>query len=716
MSNIQPVSKKTIKAIKKALENKPPLPFFTPTGKEGESKIHAINTAIAKIGSKIELIYAGDFSKDTGIKFPGNKEKINGIMPILFAINEVDFCNLTNYILNKLALEDTDNPSGVEKTVTKLQDKCKKLLNVIDSILINSDSINNNTVELKDIVKINEKITGILANPGDDFTISNIDELAILRANRTKYTKLNSKFKESLLVLRDFTQEIGSIIDDPDVLSLVPQLSQGNNFITDFTNKLDKTFTLENIPNEELRNILDKIKKLRAILSLIIGIQSAGDALAAAQSLTGLNIQKQLDKVQKSLDVGRIIPLIKKIVTFIDSINQVGQKLLKYIKLILIFVKLATVLVKVFKAIVKLFKRLPLPLKFLGFGKATRLNEVWVKALEKIDKQIDRLDQLSTLIKNVYTFCQNLTIKLQNINNQLQILQTNLQLCETTKDSPIIDEIIAARNKLVNTIEEINSFISDYNTATNTNLNTFGGFILQIQEEELVDQGVKYKRRRGVALDSAGIIVAQTDLTFATDTNIIIEELKLKLQNQGFIQSPGPTNSGFPDLDQLTADLTIDFDFIDQDTEEDDPESREIQNELDSVLDSINGLPKLRRRVREKVKKQLEVFKNEVQDGNTPENVSAPLSSTISNVSQGISTGAESTTANADILSTEQRTLLEKDLVRYKQLRNELVASRLGKPFGSLVIHSPTYKKYTDTIKQIEDKLDKDTKARLAGG
>ena len=709
-----PVSNRTARQIKKALEIKPKLPFFSPTAKGAESKIQIINTAIAKIGSKIELIYAGDLSKDSGIKFPGNKEKINGIMPILFALNEVDFCNLTNYILNKLALEDTDNPSGVEKTVTKLQDKCKKALKVIDSILINSDSFSNITVTLKDIVKINDKITGISANVGDDFTISNIDELAILRANPNKYTKLNTKFKESILALRDFTQEIGSIIDDPDVLSLIPQLSQGNNFITDFTNKLDKTYSLENIPNKEIQYILDKIKKLRAILSLIIGIQSAGDALAAAQSLTGLNIQKQLDKVQKSLDVGRIIPLIKKISYFVDNINQVGQKLLKYIKLALTFVKIATVLIKVFKAIIKLFKRLPLPLKFLMFGKATRLNATWQDAVKKIDDQIDRLDQLSALIKGIYVFCQNLTIKLQNINNQLQILQTNLQLCETTKDSPIVNEIISTRNKLVNTIEEINSFISNYNAATNANLNTFGGFILQIQEEELVDQGVKYKRRRGVALDSTGIIVAQTDLTFATDTNIIIEELKLKLQNQGLTQSPGPTNSGFPDLDRLTADMTIDFDFIDQDVEEDDQESKEIQNELDSVLDSIKGLPKLRRRVREKVNKQIESFKSEVQDGKVPDNVSNPLSSTISNVSQGISTGTESTTTNTDILSKENRDLLEKDLIRYKELRKQYVASRVA--FSSFINRTPTYIKYTDIIKQIEDKLDKDTKARLAAG
>ena len=708
MSN-NSVSNKSNVQVKKDLEKKPKLPLFSPTAKGGESKIGNINNAIAKIGSKIELIYAGDFSKDSGIKFPGKKEKINGIMPILFALNEVDFCNLTNYILNKLALEDVDNPSGIEKTVTKLQDKCKKLLKVIDSILINSDSFTSSNIVLKDIIKINEQITGISANIGDSYTISNIDELSILRANPTKYTKLNSKFKESLLILRDFTQEIGSIIDDPDVLSLIPQLSQGNNFITDFTNKLDKTFTLENISNKEIRNILDKIKKLRTILTLIVGIQSAGDALAAAQSITGLNIQKQLDKVQKTLDIGKIIPLIKKITSFVNSINQTGQKLLKYIKLALIFIKIATVLVKVYKAIIKLFKKLPLPLKFLMFGKSAKLNETWVKAISKIDDQINRLDQLSTLIKAIYVFCQNLIIKLQNINTQLQILQNNLQLCESTKDSPIIDEIIESRNKIIKTIEDINTFINDYNAATNANLNTYGGFILQIQEEELVDPNIKYKRRRGIALDSTGILVAQTDLTFATDINIIIEELKLKLQNQGLIQSPGPTNSGFPDLDQLTADMTIDFDFIDQDAEEDDQESKEIQDELNTVLDTIKGLPKLRRRVKQKVDKQLQDFKQDIQSGNTPENVSNPLTSTISNTSQGINTGVGTNTNNPDILSDEERLRLEQELQRNRDLLKNLLKSFISvlRDKNGPLIASTRLK-----IKEIEGKLQKDKVAR----
>jgi hypothetical protein len=122
-----------------------------------------------------------------------------------------------------------------------------------------------------------------------------------------------------------------------------------------------------------------------------------------------------------------------------------------------------------------------------------------------------------------------------------------MQVCNQTDNSPIINELDASRKRILKTIEDLDKFSNKYDQAINLNQNIFGGYILKIQEEEIVDEGIKYKRRRGIAIDSNGILVEQTDLTFATDTNIIIEELKLKLNNKGLVQSTGDTDSGFPD-------------------------------------------------------------------------------------------------------------------------------------------------------------------------
>jgi len=659
------ISNKSESTIKGEELERPRIPFFSEfnTAEGAESKIVILTKSIEKINNRINIIYQGEPYKNTGIKFPGNKKKTNGIVPILLELNQIDFCNLTNYILNKISFSNIDNPIGTEKTINTLQEKSKKLIQVIDSILTGQGVLFDQTIKINTKVRVSETIPELNYQIGDIFEVTN-NELNIVTSNKNKFEILNTKGKEALLAIRDFTQEISSIIDDPDVLALVPQLSQGNNFITDFLGKVDKYATLESIPNEELQKILKKLRDLRNILSLIVGIQSVGDALAAAQTLTGVNIQGQVDKIQKSLDVSRIIPIIKKIITVVDNINQQGQKVLKYIKLALIFVKIGTILLKVLKAIIKLFKRLPLPLKFLLFGKSTRLNEIWVNASKKIDEANDRLKQLSTLIQIIYTFVQGLLVKLQNINKLLQTLQNNLEVCENTQDSPILEEVKNLRSRLTQTISDLQEFTKNYDQAVKNNLNTYGGFILEIQEEEIVDEGIKYNRRRGVAFDVNGILVAQTDLTFATDKNIIIEELKLKLQNSGLIQSPGSAGSGFPDLDQLTEDITIDFDFIDQDIEEEDTETKEIQQELDSVLDGINNLPKLRRRIRAKVNKEVQTFKEEVQQGNIPNintnNITNSVN--ISGETQSVSQGSTSSSNASDILSDESRTSIQRNL------------------------------------------------------
>lgn len=657
------ISNKSESTIKGEQLQRPKIPFFSQTNsaKGAESKIIVLTKSIEKIRSRINIIYQGEPYKDSGIKFPGNKKRTNGIIPILLELNQIDFCNLTNYILNKISFGNVDNPIGTEKTINILQEKCKNYIKVIDSILSDQSVLFDQTIKINSKVRVLENVTGLNYEVGDIFEVTDV-ELDIVKLNKNKFEIINTKAKQAILNLRDFTQEIKSIIDDPEVISLVPQLTQGNNFITDFLGKLDKYSTLESIPNEDLQKILKKLRDLRSILTLIVGIQSIGDAIAAAQTLSGVNIQGQIDKIQKSLDVSRIIPIIKKITNIVDNINQQGQKVLKYIKLALIYVKLGTVLLKVFKAIIKLFKRLPLPLKFLMFGKATRMNATWMDAVKKIDDAIDRLDQLSKLIELIYSFVQDLIIKLQNINKLLQTLQNNLEICENTQDSPILEEVKNARSRLTQTISDLQEFTKNYDQAINNNLNIYGGFILEIQEEEIVDEGVKYKRRRGVAFDANGILVAQTDLTFATDTNIILEELKLKLQNSGQIQSPGSAGSGFPDLDQLTEDITIDFDFIDQDEEEEDEESKEIQQELDTVLDSIKNLPKLRRRVREKVQKQVQVFKEEIQQGNIPDTATGNIVNNISGNVQSVSQGSVPSSPDPDILSDESRIRIQRNL------------------------------------------------------
>jgi hypothetical protein len=65
----------------------------------------------------------------------------------------------------------------------------------------------------------------------------------------------------------------------------------------------------------------------------------------------------------------------------------------------------------------------------------------------------------------------------------------------------------------------------------------FGGYDIRVVDEELTERSITNKRRRGIALDTRGQIVAQSDLTFATNTSVIIAEVQQKLMALGLVDS-----------------------------------------------------------------------------------------------------------------------------------------------------------------------------------
>ena len=460
------------KALTKKVQSIPSTPFIFRSIKAtgSEAGIIQLSKDISKIQYKINLLYYGDkTNKNKGIKFPFKKEKINGILPLLNEINKIDFCNIVAYILNNTKLE---NQPGSSNTVTLLKSKAKEVLPIIDEILLSNVNINTNTISIGDIVIITEDISFnnivdikgnvIKYDVNDKITIEDNNVLNTLRNNPRSYTKTNNKFKQVLIKLRNSIQVVSSITEDPDVISLVPQLTQSNNFIKDFNRKLDKTITTESIPIEEIQTIISQIKKVRTILALIVGINSFRDALGAVQTATGLNIGIQEDRLQKSINIDKLLPIIKAIINSVDVANQMGQKILKFIKIILIYIKIQTIILKVLRKIVKLFNKLPLPLAFVMFGVTSTIEGGKTVILKQIDDRLDRLSQLNSIVELVYLTVQNITVKFQYINTQLQILQNNMQVCNQTDNSPIIDELNASRKRILKTIEDLDKLHDEY--------------------------------------------------------------------------------------------------------------------------------------------------------------------------------------------------------------------------------------------------------------
>jgi hypothetical protein len=668
-------------------------------GKGFEGFITRTTKSLTNINTKIDYVYRGDPKSDRGIKIPGKEEKIKGVINFLFFLNDVDFCNLTNYILNNIVIDNNNNqPSKAEIAVNFLQDKAKNALKVIDTVFIDSDQILNNAISKGDKVILLVDIE-LIGKAGETITVDD-NNISKLRLSFNSYTRENTKFKKTILTISTVLKEINSLASSPDLIFLVPKLRSSNGFLGDYIAKIDSTYSLESIPNEDIRLLLDKLKQVRSILSLIVGINTAGDALRAIQSTTGLKIDQQVQKIQKFLNVSNLIPLIKGLLQLVKNITNGCKEILKGIKLITTITNIAAAIMRVLKIVVKLFDTLFLPLIFGTYGVISTLDNVKSKVQVQIERIIKVIEEIQKLIQIVGGIINSILFKLQNISVQLQILQTNLESCNSTDNSPLIDEIKNARNEIISNINELDTYSSLFESAkNNNNESTYGSFILKIQEEELVDKGKTLKRRRGIALDNVGVLIEQTDLTFATDTRVIFEELKLKLQRKGVDTIYGG-GTGYPEIDALLKETQGDQDPLSQEeTDQLDSDQLEIKNDLDDALNSIKGMDKLRKKVRKKVQASKQALAEGLKEGKINPNNSVSTALTISPEPTPVDNTKPLVTNSADLLSNEDRTNIENKILTY---RNQLSITT-SRPFRILI---------ESKIKELQTKLEKDRKAR----
>ena len=165
-------------------------------------------------------------------------------------------------------------------------------------------------------------------------------------------------------------------------------------------------------------------------------------------------------------------------------------------------------------------------------------------ALQRIEKFLEattkRVTQIISIVELVYNFIIGVSAKISELISLLDILILNLRSCEiisdpkTGTDPRLLEDLLAVKQDLVTTQSKLDGYTAEYAKAKADNTGkqrTYNGYILKIVEEEVVDGGIKYKRRRGIATDSKGVLVAETQVTFATNLEVIYEELKLLLKS-----------------------------------------------------------------------------------------------------------------------------------------------------------------------------------------
>lgn len=463
-------------------------------------------------------LYGGLFREKNGVviynpKNPIDKALERGLIKVLQDISSVDFCNLINYLISQSGgggFNLNKKPDGGNALkLWNIQFEAYKLQLIIDNTLgeIGDALTPDATIRLTDLLNvivdiINNKILVIIEEFKKDLQSGKT-------INSSEYDELNRRFKKLFvmqLVLSasaDVLESIGSNLD-------IGSFQKGLNIIN----------------------------KVRSSLILILGIKNPAAVLALANQFSGGAVQDQLAKINQSIPVDKLIPLLKKCLKQANNINSTGQKILGQIRTIQFFVKIAITIIKVFSVIKKFFTvGFQLPNLFTTVSVTTTVSNVVEEQLgEGTKKLLLRLEQINYTLGLIFNFCNVLLAGVNEILQLLNAIKLNIESCQNISDD-LKEELSNTIANLSSTRDQIQTFVNAVNSPVNRPDNTFGGYTIEIVTEQVVDEGINLKRRFGIARGKNNIIAVQSTPTFASLDLIIINEVKTLLVAQGLVSS-----------------------------------------------------------------------------------------------------------------------------------------------------------------------------------
>ena len=317
-------------------------------------------------------------------------------------------------------------------------------------------------------------------------------------------------------------------VEDKTLLSTVPGLGSNLNIVDDFIGTINKYSDYRQIPDVEVQRLIKKITTLRSVCVAIQNLDFK-NGLAAVGNFLQTDIRAQIQKLNKFLDPTIIIPTLKAINNSLRSFLRIAKQVQGILSLGQFLIKLALVFNKVFVFIKTIFDSNPLPLVYSVSGVQTRLQNARDKANTETNGLGRLLKAINILLTVILNFIRYLLVNTNELLSRLDILLTNLQACEAVKDSSVISQLKQTQLDLIDLREQLALYVTQYDSKTNANNSMFGKYDIRVVDEEITDPSIRNKRRRGIALNMDRQIVAQSDLTFATNTAVIIAEVQQKL-------------------------------------------------------------------------------------------------------------------------------------------------------------------------------------------
>lgn len=567
-----------------------------PDDAKGPDKIRkiALKSTLELLKNFFNELFFGKRSKQPNKK-PSKPSDI-GILRLLSLLSRVDLCAIASSTLNNLGGSTFNpNPNPIPTDPKwKIQKAAYDVKTIIDSYYV---------------------VYGTAITPASKQGLNDLVSTVLFQLDR-----LSS----------------ASYLADPQIQKAYPTSKIANNTILEFVSYINKTtpdFTLAD--NMTINKINEKLNLLKSACDLIIGLQSPANVARLSDTLLNTNFNQafqELDKILTPKD--NIVKVLKDVVETLKSIQRIGAIVLRTLNLMQIIITILKVIIKVFRIITQFFGVLPIPNIYTTGGITTTLAKGERTLSDKIVEFTKILSNINDTLKIISNQVVALITLIDLILPRLSLIVERLESCnrdnnqQNQLNSPeqiLIAELKDSISGLQQTRDDLNKFVENFQRKQDNQSNSYGGYTIQILTEEIADQTIQRNtipRRFGIALDNNNQIVVESTPTFASDDNIIREEVKLLLSSKGLIEPQNiifdpETLAVLNEASNWLYDDTVSVDDITIDTSFslDSPEN-ENENEglgLNAFVNKLKGGKKLRERMRKMMAEQKSKLDSDLQ-------------------------------------------------------------------------------------------------------
>ena len=231
-------------------------------------------------------------------------------------------------------------------------------------------------------------------------------------------------------------------------------------------------------------------------------------------SANTLKLQRQLNKITQQL----------------KTLSKLLNNILKLVRKILNFTKFLKKLIIALTILTKVLKFFPLPARWVTVGIVVKMGDILAKISFQLKSALLIVLGIDLIVKYISNFLQDVLKRVNDLLNKLKLVTDQLAACSDPEKNKLSTELGSSTGALSVIISELEGQLGDLLTTNNS----YKGFTFDIIEEKTVDKQVA-NRRYAIAINSSGILTLQGTPSYATDTQVLIDELKLIIDRDNLI-------------------------------------------------------------------------------------------------------------------------------------------------------------------------------------